>query len=62
MSDYQDILDDIMIKVIKIVIGRCVRKEEPIICTGLCNTLSCPFPYWMAMGLNKPLDEKIDDE
>jgi hypothetical protein len=36
---------------LKIVIGRCVHNGEPIICTGLCNTESCPFPWWMAIGL-----------
>lgn len=39
---------------IKIVIGRCVHKGEPIICAGLCNTVSCPLPLWRAIGMPKP--------
>jgi hypothetical protein len=32
----------------RIVIGRCVRNYEPIICTGLCHTRSCPtWEIWL---------------
>ena len=42
----------------RIIIGRCVRKGQPIICTGLCNTVSCPFPIWLALGMTEEEYEK----
>lgn len=35
----------------KVIVGRCVHKGEPIICTGLCNTVSCPLPWRVACGI-----------
>lgn len=46
---------------ITLTVGRCVCRGKPITCTGMCNTVSCPFPRQLIYGYGAPGEKAGSD-